>query len=77
MCRVARSPEGWREVEEGTNSGGVGEVLGWAEHSGPCRLLGGPVFTLGKWRGTESCAQRCDAILTPFQRTIQVAKLRR
>lgn len=52
-------------------------VLGWAEHSGPCRLLGGPVFTLGKWRGTESCVQRCDAILTPFQRTIQVAKLRR
>ena len=56
---------------------GGGEGWGWAEHSGPGRLLGGPVFTLGKWRGTEGCAQRCNAILTPFQRTIQVAKLRR
>lgn len=76
MCRVARSPEGWSEVEDSTDGGwGVRSGVGRAPRA--WQAVGRTGVHLGKWRGTEGRAQRCDANLTPFQRTTQVAKLRR
>ena len=57
MCRVARSPEGWREVEEGTNSGGlgVGRALRALQAAGRTSVHSGEVE-----RHRELCAEmRC------------------